>query len=604
MSRLGSDPGSRTKEGGLEGVPPPSAALPPLAPTPVVQVGPPTPAGSDKCLDDETLGAFLENRLDFAAMARIDAHAAMCSACRELIALGAKVAESVATPGVEAEEKRRVGASVLLNGNPTSRRVGTMLKDKWRLDAVIGIGGMAEVYSGTHRNGKRVAVKILLPQLAVDPELCRRFVQEGYIANHIGHPNVVTVHDDDKTADGAPFIVMDLLEGESIADVIAPGRMPVGESVRVAIELLAGLSAAHEKGILHRDVKPGNVFRTKTGEVKLLDFGIARVVDSTNATVTGATMGTPAYMPQEQARGLNREVDARTDVWAAGATLFSMLTAAKVREAETANELLVMAVTEAVRPIRERAPWIAPQLAHVVDKALAFDKAHRWQSAAEMANALRALPSDALADPGVAATLLSPPNRPLVQQTQHVPTPTPIPPNPAAQRGSMPAIPLNAGAGGGAAGGGGAQAFTMMTSANTNPSLASGAAHPLKGSLPIIIVAGALAFLAIIITIVVVAVNRSPKTDAPPTTAAAGATTTAAATTTSGEQSPPSTAVTAPASSPATTPTSPATTTAAATSTTKKTKPPASAKASSGLPTPPGPAPTGGKTSDPFDRRL
>jgi eukaryotic-like serine/threonine-protein kinase len=570
----------------------------PLAPTPVVQVGPPTPVGSDKCLDDETLGAFLENRLDFAAMARIDAHAATCSACRELIAIGAKVAESVATPGLEAEEKRRVGASVLLNNNPTARRVGTMLKDKWRLDAVIGVGGMAEVYSGTHRNGKRVAVKILLPQLSVDPELCRRFVQEGYIANHIGHPNVVTVHDDDKTAEGAPFIVMDLLEGESIADVIAPGRMPVGESVRVAIELLAALGAAHEKGILHRDVKPGNVFRTKTGEVKLLDFGIARVVDSTNATVTGATMGTPAYMPQEQARGLNREVDARTDVWAVGATLFSMLTAAKVREAETANELLVMAVTEPVRPIRERAPWIAPSLAGVVDKALAFDKVHRFQSAAEMANALRALPPDALTDPGVAATLLSPPNGRFSQQTQHVPTPTPIPPNPGgAHRGSMPSIPLPA-AGSAPPG---APAFTMMTSANTNPSLASGPVpHPLKGSLPVIIVAGALAFLALLITIIVVAVNRGPKESPTATAAAAG--------TTSSEPPPPSTAVTAPAitSVAATTPaTTPGTSAPTATSTAaKKTKPSASGKASSSLPTPPSPTPTGGKTSDPFDRRL
>lgn len=588
----------------MDAPPPLSAAMPPLAPTPVVHVGAhapssvatpaPTPGLSDpRCLDDETLGAFLENRLDFAAMARIDAHAATCSACRELIAIGAKVAESVATPGLEAEEKRRVGASVLLNNNTSARRVGTMLKDKWRLDAVIGVGGMAEVYSGTHRNGKRVAVKILLPQLAVDPELCRRFVQEGYIANHIGHPNVVAVHDDDKTDDGAPFIVMDLLEGESIADVIASGRMPVGESVRVAIELLAALAAAHEKGILHRDVKPGNVFRTKSGEVKLLDFGIARVVDSTNATVTGATMGTPAYMPQEQARGLNREVDARTDVWAVGATLYSMLTAAKVREAETANELLVMAVTEPVRPIRERAPWIAPALAAVVDRALAFDKAHRFQSAVEMANALRALPPDALADPGVAATLLSPPNRPFAPQTQHVPTPTPLPPHTPAgpHRGSMPSIPLNA------------PAFTMMTSANTNPSLASGPVeHPLKGSLPVIIGAGALAFLAVLITIVVVVVNRGPRESA---------TTTAAATTaTSSSDPPPSTAVTAPpttTTSPAAAPTATIATTATTntSATTKKTaKPSASGRASSGLPTPPSPAPTGGKTSDPFDRRL
>jgi len=594
MASLETDASSQTKEGGLglEAPPPIAAAA----------------MSASACLDDETLGAFLENRLDFAAMARIDAHAASCSACRELIAIGAKVAESVAVPpgGVAEEKQPRVGASVLLNPNPHARRVGSTLKDKWRLDAVVGVGGMAEVYSGTHRNGKRVAVKILLPQLAVDPELCRRFVQEGYIANHIGHPNVVAVHDDDKTDEGAPFIVMDLLEGDSIADLIAPGRMPVGESVRVAIELLSALAAAHAKGILHRDVKPGNIFRTKTGEVKLLDFGIARVADSgANATVTGATMGTPAYMPQEQARGLNREIDPRTDVWAAGATLFSMLTAAKVREAETANELLVMAVTEPVRPIRERAPWIAPALAAVVDKALAFDKVNRWQSADEMAAALRSLPSDALADPGVAATVLSLPNRPFLQQTQHVPTPTPIPPG-AARPSNAPFPAHGAHAAHGAHGAHGVP--TMLTSASTNPSIAGAGSIPptsssaaQKSALPILIAAGAFAFVAIVITIIVVVVSSSSK-KADAAAAAAKATATAPP---SAEPPPLSTMISVPAtgSAPAAAPAAPAASPTASTHP-KKVKPSASAKASSSLPTPPPPAPTGGKTADPFDRRL
>ena len=278
------------------------------------------------------------------------------------------------------------------------RRVGTTLKDKWRLDAVVGVGGMAEVYAGTHRNGKKVAVKVLLPQLAVDPELCRRFVQEGYIANHVDHPGVVAVHDDDLTEDGAPFLVMDLLEGECISDTVGRGRMPVAEAVRVAHAILETLGAAHAKGVLHRDVKPGNVFNTQVG-VKLLDFGIARMETADVRTMTGATMGTPAYMPPEQARGLMREVDARSDVWAAGATLFCMLTGGNVRRAETTNELLALAMTQPVASIVETAPWLSPALVALVDKSLAFEKSDRFQSAREMAAALAALSPDDLREP-------------------------------------------------------------------------------------------------------------------------------------------------------------------------------------------------------------
>jgi serine/threonine-protein kinase len=373
---------------------------------------------ASECLDDETLSAFLEGRLAPSLVTRIDGHAASCAACRELLAASAKVAgDSVAA---------RVGASVLLSPGPGKRqgRIGTTLKEKWRLDALVGTGGMAEVYSGTHRNGKRVAIKILLPQLAVDPELCRRFVQEGYIANQIGHSGVVSVHDDDVTDEGAPFLVMDLLEGECISDMIARGRMPIAESVRITRALLDILAAAHAKSVLHRDVKPGNIFRTTAGEVRLLDFGIARLADSgnTNATVTGATMGTPAYMPPEQARGIMREVDARSDVWATGAVLFSMLTGTKVRDGQSNNEILILAATQPVRPIRETAPWVPAPLAAIIDRALSFAKTDRFGSASEMAAAIDALPPDALRDLGTEATVMFQP-RTVVPSTVAEPPP-------------------------------------------------------------------------------------------------------------------------------------------------------------------------------------
>jgi eukaryotic-like serine/threonine-protein kinase len=354
------------------------------------------------CVDDSTLAALFEGRLAQATIAEIDAHAASCDACRELLAMGARANESGLSP-------KGPGPSLILGS--AAKRVGTVLKDKWTIEGLLGAGGMAEVFAATHRNGKRVAIKILLPQLAVAPEIARRFVREGYIANQVAHPGVVPVHDDDVTDDGAPFLVMDLLEGEALNEKLVRGRLPVPEAVRIADALLDVLEAAHRKGILHRDIKPGNVFVTTQGDVKLLDFGIARAPnpDTAHGTQTGATMGTPAYMPPEQARGRTREVDARSDVWAAGATLFSMLTASPVRQAATPNELLVAAITQPVGSIREIAPWIHADLAALVDRALAFDKEARFSSAIAMQAALRALPQPALVDPGPSATVIERP---------------------------------------------------------------------------------------------------------------------------------------------------------------------------------------------------
>jgi eukaryotic-like serine/threonine-protein kinase len=357
------------------------------------------------CVDDSTLAALFEGRLAQSTVDEIDAHAASCETCRELLAVGARLANG------SGMAPKGPGPSLILSSGSAAKRVGAVLKDKWKIEALIGAGGMAEVFTATHRNGKKVAIKILLPQLAVAPEIARRFVREGYIANQVGHPGVVPVHDDDVTDDGAPFLVMDLLEGEALNEKLVRGRLAVSEAVRIADALLDVLEAAHQKGILHRDIKPGNVFVTTQGEVKLLDFGIARAPnpDTAHGTQTGAMMGTPAYMPPEQARGRTREVDARSDVWAAGATLFSMLTATPVREAATPNELLVAAITQPVGSIREIAPWIHADLAAIVDQALAFEQERRFPSASAMQAALRRLSESALVDPGPSATIIERP---------------------------------------------------------------------------------------------------------------------------------------------------------------------------------------------------
>ena len=155
-------------------------------------------------------------------------------------------------------------------------RVGQVLRGKWRLDALLGLGGLAAVYAAVHRNGKRVAVKMLGQEHCGDQETVTRFLQEGYAANAVGHQGAVSVTDDDMTEDGVPFLVMELLDGQTLDArwQSAGGHMDLGEVLFVAEQLLDVLAAAHDKGIIHRDIKPENLFLTKTGVLKILDFGI------------------------------------------------------------------------------------------------------------------------------------------------------------------------------------------------------------------------------------------------------------------------------------------------------------------------------------------
>jgi serine/threonine-protein kinase len=285
-------------------------------------------------------------------------------------------------------------------------RVGAVVNDKWRLDELLGAGGMACVYAATHRNGRRVAIKVLHPQMCAIPSVVTRFLREGYLANRVGHPGAVVVLDDDRTDDGAVFLVMELLEGHSLERYAKAGRplLPRATVLRLMAETLDVLAAAHAKGIVHRDIKPANLFLGTDGHVKVLDFGIARLRettgDSQTLTQSGSALGTPSFMPPEQARGRWEQVDARTDVWAVGATTYALLRGDRPRHAETTQEEMLLAMTQPLAPLASVVPDIAPEIAAVVDRAVAHERDQRWADAAAMRQAIAGL----LGDPAILAS--------------------------------------------------------------------------------------------------------------------------------------------------------------------------------------------------------
>ena len=347
------------------------------------------------CPDDNEVTALLDGRLSSDRIARIDEHASGCVACRSLLAevvRGETGTGSGTFASADTVLARDFVDRAALSERPRDPRVGAVLDGKWTLEQAIGTGGMSRVYSARHRNGRRVAIKILRPELSIEPRLLPRFLREGNVANRVDHPGVVAALDDGTTHDGAPYLVMELLEGETLgARLSRTGPLAEDVVLGLADALLDVLAAAHAQGIVHRDLKPENVFVTEAGVLKLLDFGIARQEQPTpNATDSGMSMGTPAFMPPEQARGRWELVDARSDLWAVGATMYTLLTGEPPRVAATANELLLLAMTKPVPSVGagKRAP--STDVVRVVDRALAFEPEARFSDARAMQAAVRA----------------------------------------------------------------------------------------------------------------------------------------------------------------------------------------------------------------------
>ncbi|MDC0684146.1 serine/threonine-protein kinase [Sorangium atrum] len=272
-------------------------------------------------------------------------------------------------------------------------RIGTALNAKWRLDDLLGVGGMGAVFAATHRRGTRAAVKVLHIEFARNAELRDRFLREGKIANRVDHPARVAVVEDDLSDRGEPFLVMELLSGTTLQRLAssAGGTLPVAQVLPVFDVVLDLLEKCHSIGIVHRDIKPANIFVTSAGHVKVLDFGIARMRDpERQATRAGLTFGTPAFMSPEQAMGVSG-IDGRSDLWSVGASLFTLLSGKRLNRGRSESESYFLAATQTAPSIATEVPDLPVEIVAFVDKALAFERGGRFQSAAAMRGELRRL---------------------------------------------------------------------------------------------------------------------------------------------------------------------------------------------------------------------
>ena len=275
---------------------------------------------------------------------------------------------------------------VALN-NAAILQPGTVLGERYEIIEMLGLGGMGAVYKAHDRQVERViALKVIRPDLANRPELLARFKQELLLAREVAHKNVVRIYDLHES-DGIRFITMEFVAGRDLHSLLAErGKFPVTEAIEIIRQVCSALAAAHAEGIMHRDLKPGNIMREASGRVVLMDFGLARTVAGDGMTQSGAMLGTMEYMSPEQARA--EPLDARSDLFAVGLILYELLTGVTPYKADSAIASLLKRSQEAAPPISNFDPTLSPALVVVVAKCLERDREKRYSSALELIDAL------------------------------------------------------------------------------------------------------------------------------------------------------------------------------------------------------------------------
>jgi eukaryotic-like serine/threonine-protein kinase len=282
---------------------------------------------------------------------------------------------------------------------------GKVVGQRYRIARLIGAGGMGSVYEAVDAvTGMGVAVKIITAEMAKNPTLMGRFEREARAAATIETPHIIKVLDAGTDEGlGLPFLAMELLDGEDVQQLIKRlGPLPPDLALRIVAQACLGLDRAHEARIIHRDIKPANFFLAKTGGgqrvVKLLDFGIAKIAhdpesntETAGLTRTGSMLGSPLYMSPEQARG-HKDLDRRADVWSMGVVLYQALTGRTPhQDTDALGELIIAICTEEAAAIQELAPWVSPQIAAIAHQAMRFAPEERFQTAADMLDAIRPL---------------------------------------------------------------------------------------------------------------------------------------------------------------------------------------------------------------------
>ncbi len=286
--------------------------------------------------------------------------------------------------------------------------VGAVFNGRWRLMRLVGEGGMGAVFEAHGLQGDGVrAVKVLHPEFIGEEQILNRFMAEAEAVKLLQHPNVAQIYGSARAEDGTPYLIMELLQGAPLSNFMTPGQpMPAQQGAGIMLGVLQALNVAHTRGIVHRDLKPDNLFLVSDGRgnrvVKVLDFGIAKVMDAAGGmgskTKTGVLLGTPGYMSPEQIKN-SKGVDARSDLWSVGIILYELLSGQEAFPADNEFTRLTMVLTQDIRPIGQVAPHLA-SWSSFFQRALSKDPNGRFQSAAEMSQALAAMMSGSSSSQG------------------------------------------------------------------------------------------------------------------------------------------------------------------------------------------------------------
>ena len=336
------------------------------------------------CPDPETLLAFVEHRLAAEARDSVERHLDACGECRSVVSALARTGpppgppDTLVTPRAGGPSAAGPPGSVALAASPDPSR--------YRVVGLLGAGGMGIVLRALRTEDDRPVALKVIAGARCDAERRKRFAREADSCRALSHPNVVRVFDFGETPDGGLYLAMELLEGMDLGARIARGPLPVDEIIRIGCAAAAGLGAAHARGIIHRDVKPSNVFLCDDGGIKILDFGVALSMNGPRLTAKDRLVGTPGYMAFEQVQGM-RDEDERTDVWGLGATLYHAVAGRPPFEAASSQAVLARVARERPDPMPDSVPrWLAAAIL----RALRKDRGKRWASMQELARALTA----------------------------------------------------------------------------------------------------------------------------------------------------------------------------------------------------------------------